>query len=360
MTTDAAPATVPPAATAEAPAKRTPPPAVVLAGLTIGLSVILTLLLVVFIMPSLKSGTQGLPIGVVADAAALEQVRGGLEAADPEAFAVSAYDDVAALERAILDREIVGGLVVDAGRVHSHVASAGSVAISSTISATGEAVAAQLGLEAATTDLVALPAEDPAGVGIGGLAFPLVFGGIVPAVAFRALFPRRLGWAIGGIVGFSVVGGVVVAAVLAFLFGSISVGAFWPVAGAMALGIAALALPLAGLKEVFGAKGFTIGAMVMMFLGNPLAGIATSAAWLPGWLGVLGQALPPGSAGTLVRAAAYFGGAGGLGAGLVLAAWTLAGVVLLGFAVARSHRAATASVDAAGAPALSPEAVPAG
>ena len=329
-------------ASATHPPRRRPPAAVLAAGLTLGLSVVLTLLLVVFIMPSLASGPHGLPVGVVADAGRLEQVEAGLEAADPEAFTVTAFDDADELAAAIRARDVAGGLVIADDVVHSYVASAGSVAISSTITATGEAVAAELGLEARSTDVVPLPAADPTGVGIGGLAFPLVFGGIVPAVAFRALFPRRLGWAIGGIVGFSLVGGVVVASVLAFLFGSIAASAFWPVAGAMALGIGALALPLAGLKEIFGAKGFTIGAMVMMFLGNPLAGIATSAAWLPGWLGASGQALPPGSAGTLVRAAAYFGGAGGLGAALVLTAWTLAGVALLAIAVRRGHRARSA------------------
>lgn len=51
-------------------------------------------------MPSLKSGPHGLPVGVVADAALLEKVRSGLEAADPEAFTVSAYGDEAELDHA--------------------------------------------------------------------------------------------------------------------------------------------------------------------------------------------------------------------------------------------------------------------
>lgn len=241
---------------------------------------------------------------------------------------------------------MVGGFVVGDGTLDVYVAGAGSPVISSTVSATGEGIGAQLQLDTTVTDVVPLPAADPSGIGIGGLAFPLVFGGIVPAVAFRAVFTRRLGWAVGGIVGFSLVGGAVTAAVLAFLFGSIATAQFWPVAGAMALGIAALALPLAGLKELLGAKGFTIGAMVMMFLGNPLAGISTSAAWLPAWLpawlGTIGQALPPGSAGTLVRAVAYFGGAGGAGAATILVVWVLAGILLLAASTLRRRRASSA------------------
>lgn len=109
----------------------------------------------------------------------------------------------------------------------------------------------------------------------------------------------------------------------------------------MALGIAALGVPLAGLQELWGGKGFTIGAMSMMFLGNPLAGIATTGAWLPSGLGAFGQLLPPGATGSLVRSAAYFGGAGGLTPALTLATWILAGVVLnaLGYRRAATDRA---------------------
>lgn len=54
------------------------------------------------------------------------------------------------------------------------------------------------------------------------------------------------------------------ATVLRFAFGSIS-DSFLPVAAAVALGIAALALPLAGFQGCFGSKGCTIAAMSMIF-----------------------------------------------------------------------------------------------
>ncbi|SDU49461.1 hypothetical protein [Gordonia westfalica] len=201
-------------------------------------------------------------------------------------------------------------------------------------------------------DVVPLPESDPTGIGIGGLAFPLVFGGIVPVVAFRKIFPRSNGWYLTGLVTFSVVGGLVVACMLAFGFGSIEAGlwsgAFWSVAGSIALGIAALAIPLAGLQNAFGAKGFTIGAMVMMFLGNPLAGIAGSAAWLPSGLGAFGQILPPGAAGTLVRSAAYFSGSGGLTAALTLTTWVVVGLVLFVTGVRRAAVSSGEAVEVAG------------
>ena len=323
----------------QAPARRTPPPWAKMLGLTAGLGIVLVLLLAVFIMPALKSGPTDLPLGVVATDASAASIEETLAASAPGSFDLERFDSADALTQAVRGREVAGGFVVDGAGVEAVVASAGSTAISSTISATAEMLAATSSSLTTVTDVVPLPDTDPTGIGIGGLAFPLVFGGIVPAVAFRTIFPRNNGWKLAGILTFSVVGGLVVSTVLRFVFGSIETS-FWPVTGAMALGIAALAMPLAGLQEALGSKGFTLSAMVMMFLGNPLAGIATTSAWLPPVLGTFGQLLPPGAAGTLVRSAAYFDGAGGLTAALTLVTWFVLGLVVHTIGVRRKARAA--------------------
>ena len=319
------------------------PPVVRLAGLTAGLGAILVALLALFILPSLASGAHDLPIGVVGDPAATAPVETALDAAAPGAFAVEAFGTADDLAQAVRERDVVGGLVVTADGLEAVVASAGSTAISGSLTAAANAVGQATGLPVTVSDVVPLPADDPTGIGVGGLAFPLVFGGIVPVVAFRKVFPRSDGWKLAGLVRFTAVGGTVVAAVLQLWFGSVE-GVFWPVAGAMALGVAALAVPLAGLQQAFGAKGFTLGAMSMMFLGNPLAGIATTGAWLPPGLGALGQALPPGAAGTLVRSAAYFDGAGGLRAALTLVAWVVVGALLHVVGTRRAAARVTAGV----------------
>lgn len=297
------------------------------AGLIAALAIVLVVMLALFILPSLKSGPHDLPIGLVGTAEQIERSDTALNAAMPGAYVPSQFASADELEAAIRARKVVGGLVVEGDELVAMVASAGSVAISGTLSATANELAAESGVSVRIVDVVPLPPADPQGIGIGGLAFPLVFGGIVPVVAFRSVFPKRNGWRLAGIVGFAAVGGIVVAAVLEFWFGSI-VGVFWPVAVAMALGIAGLALPLAGLQSVFGGAGFTIGAMCMMFLGNPLAGIATTGDWLPKGLGLFGQLLPPGATGTLVRSSAYFEGAGAWGAINTLVMWIIVGLVL--------------------------------
>ncbi|MBD7918226.1 ABC transporter permease [Cellulomonas sp. Sa3CUA2] len=316
--------------------------------MTVALGAVLAVLLAIFILPSLRSGPHDLPVGVTGPASAVPQVEAALAAAAPDAYAVQRFDSQEALVAAVHDRDVVGGFVVDGDGIRSVVTSAGGAAIAQSLTASAQGVGTALGLAATSTDVVPLPAADPAGIGIGGLAFPLVFGGIVPVVAFRTAFARRTGWRLGGLLTFSVVGGLVVAAVLRFGFGSIET-AFWPVAAAMALGIAAMAFPLTGLQEAFGGKGFTIGAMSMMFLGNPFAGIATTSAWLPSGLGAFGQILPPGATGTLVRSVAYFGGTGGLTAGLTLGAWVVVGLVVhtIGTRRGRQDAPATALPSAA-------------
>ncbi|MCC3290362.1 hypothetical protein [Arthrobacter sp. zg-Y1110] len=302
--------------------------AAIWAGLTVGLSVILLALLMLFISPSLLSGPRDLGLGVVGAQEKAETVSKTLESQSPGAFVVQAYESADDLQQGIRDRDIVGGFdFSDPQDMQVYVASAGSTAVSGTVSNVGATMAGSTGQTAEIVDVVPLPTGDPTGVGIGGLAFPLVFGGIVPAVAFRSMLSGKRWWIFAGLTGFSVAGGFVVAVVLKYLFGSIE-GPLVPVAASVALGIAALALPLAGLNECFGTKGFTIAAMSMMFVGNPFAGISTSAQWLPGGVAMIGQLLPPGAAGTLVRAVAYFDGAGGGAAALTLGVWVLAGIVL--------------------------------
>lgn len=318
--------------------RHTPPAWVRLAGVTAALGAILVLLLALFILPSLKSGPHDLDIGFVGssqDAAAFQQT---MDELTPGAYRVHPADSLAQLRDQVSERDLSGGIATTPSDVVAVVASAGGTSISATITRTGEQWARAHDSELVIDDVVPLPADDPSGIGIGGLAFPLVFGGIVPVVAFRAAFPRSRTGQVAGVATFSVVGGLVVSAVLQYWFGSTE-GVFFEVAAAMALGIAALALPLAGLQAVFGAKGFTIGAASMMFLGNPLAGIATTGAWLPAGVGALGQALPPGATGTFVRAAAYFDLDGGAVAGLTLACWVIVGCGLLLVAAARPSAA---------------------
>lgn len=66
----------------------------------------------------------------------------------------------------------------------------------------------------------------------------------------------------------------------------------------------------------------------MMFVGNPLSGLATGHNWLlDGW-STLGQLLPPGATGSLLRANAFFDGVGAAFPTIVLLCWVAFGLVL--------------------------------
>lgn len=247
--------------------------------LNLGLGAILVGLLLLFIMPSLKSGPHELPVGVVGDQAVAQQTEAALNANDPEAFVVTSYGSADELNEAIRTRQVMGGFdYSQVGEMRVAVASAGSTAVSGTLTQMGQAIAKQANLEPRVDDIVALPAADKTGTGIGGRAFPLVFGGIVPVVAFRALLAGHRNWIMGGIIVFSLVGGFIVSLVLQEMFSSTE-GVLWP-----------------------------------------------------GAIAAVGQLLPPGATGSLVRAVAYFDGHGGAHGFWTLTAWVILGIVLWGLA----------------------------
>ena len=198
---------------------RKPHPALALLGMTCGLGVILVLMLLVFIMPSLKSGPHDLQVGIVGTSAAADRFETSLATAAPDAYTSQRFASEQELRDAIHDRDVIGGFVVAESGVRTLVAGAGSTAISGSLAGTAQAVGGAIGTDVTVEDVVPLPESDPTGVGIGGLAFPLVFGGIVPVVAFRKILPRSDGWYLTGLLVFAAVGGIVVASILTFAFG---------------------------------------------------------------------------------------------------------------------------------------------
>lgn len=78
--------------------------------------------------------------------------------------------------------------------------------------------------------------------------------------------------------------------------------------------------------------GAALGAVLVFFAGNPLSGVSAAPELLPAPWGALGQWLPTGAGGTLLRAVAYFDGARSAGAALILTGYALVGLALVGLA----------------------------
>ena len=99
-----------------------------------------------------------------------------------------------------------------------------------------------------------------------------------------------------------------------------------------------------GLETVM--RNIAVGAVLTMFIGNPLASLATPKEWLPGAWGEIGQYFVPGSSGSLLRSISYFPDAGTASQWLTLGAWFLVGVILLVIGHHRNDRGALESEQA--------------
>lgn len=105
----------------------------------------------------------------------------------------------------------------------------------------------------------------------------------------------------------------------------------------------AIASVVAGLKSLLGEAGVALGALTMILVGNPFSGVATAPELLPRPAGGIGQLLPPGAGGNLLRSTAFFDGADAGGHIAVLVAWVLVGLVALAAAAMRKRRLAPQS-----------------
>jgi hypothetical protein len=115
----------------------------------------------------------------------------------------------------------------------------------------------------------------------------------------------------------------------------------WAVnAGVLSLTVLAISTTAAGLMALLGAPGLAVAALLMVFIGNPFSGMASAPELLPKPVGLLGQLLPPGAGGNLLRSTAFFAGAGAAGHLTVLVTWAVLGLAAMA-AGALWHRQTT-------------------
>jgi hypothetical protein len=311
------------------------------AAATVGLlTVIISVLLTAFAWPAVRSTVHDVPIAVAGPAPAVGQVTAALEQRLPGAFEITAVATSGAAEELIKSREVYGAIDLTSGSPQILTASAASAAVAQTLTGVGTALSqaqAQGSAPAvAVRDIAALPADDPRGAGLAAGALPLVIGGIMAAALLTARL-RGTGRRVAGALAFAVTGGLAMAAILQYWLGSLG-GDYLANSAAIALSVAATALTLLGLESLLGTAGLGLGAAVMMLVGNPLSGVATAPEMLPGWSGALGQLLPPGAGGSLLRSTAFFDGAGAGHAVVVLLSWLALGAVLCAASAVRAGR----------------------
>jgi hypothetical protein len=306
------------------------------------LTVIISVVLVAFAWPAARAKAHDVPIAIAGPPAAARQVAAALAQRLPDGFDVTVVAGTAAAEALIRDRAVYGAIDVSTGRPQVLIASAASTVVAQTLQGVATGLAQGTGATAVPVrDLAALSAKDPRGAGLSAGSLPLVMGGMLGAALLGSMVVgvrRRM----AGVALFAVTGGLAMTAILQFWLGSLS-GNYLVNTGAVAISIAATAFTVMGLQSLLGMAGTAIGGVTMMLVGNPLSGMTSAPEMLPGWFGQVGQLLPPGAAGTLLRSVAFFGGHGAGQAIAVLLVWMGAGLALCTVAIARTRRPAVSA-----------------
>jgi hypothetical protein len=296
--------------------------------------VAVAIVLTLFAWPSAKLGPRDLPIGVAGPsgvARATEQQLAALEGA----FAVHRYPNEAAARQAIEDREIYGAFVRAPTGMTVLTASGGSQVVAQLLQRAASEAGERGSGKVEARDVV--PA--PRGAALASSVLPLVLAGLLTGAAAAHLASGGLG-RLGLVVAGSVLGGLVAAAIVQSWLDV--VGGNWLAnAGVLSLTILAIAAVVAGLYALLGAAGAIGGALTMVLVGNPFSGVGSAPELLPRPTGTIGQLMPPGAGGNLLRSTGFFDGAAAGGHLAVLAAWALAGVAALLAAELRIRRRAT-------------------
>jgi prepilin-type processing-associated H-X9-DG protein len=293
----------------------------------LGAPLLLAVLVVAFALPAARSAPHDVPIGVVGTPA--QPGEANLTAAGFEVHHFATADDA---RLAILHREIYGALVLGSPtEVGVLMATAASSTATGLIQAAGQKFAQMTGRTVAVDDLRSFPSSDPRGTGLAAGAFPLAVGGLMGGLIVMLLVPSVWGRLIAA-AAFSVVGGLAIVATLQFVIGTFD-GNFWMTSLAGMLGIAATCFTVLGLGQMLGNPGIGLAAVLLVLVGNPLSGLATGPEMLPPPSGTVGQFLPPGATGTLMRNVAFFDGHGTTTPTVILTCYLITGMILYSIAV---------------------------
>ncbi|WP_245551851.1 hypothetical protein [Gordonia aichiensis] len=337
MTIDHIPDT---SATLDTSARTGPPVGVKVIAVVIGTAVLLSVMVTMFALPAARSAPHHIPIGVVGSAQAADEI-GDLVG---ESFDVTSYSDGSAARDAIESREVYGALVVSPGsELTVLVASAASPTVATMIETMGQRVADATHTGHRVIDVRSFPSKDPHGAGLAAGALPLALGGWISAMVIMLVIPSAGGRIVAAL-GVSVVGGFALVAILQFVVGTFD-GNYWLTSAAGMLGIAATCFAVLGLREALGGAGLVVAAIALILLGNPLSGLASAPEMLPTPWGAVGQHLPPGATGSLLRDVVFFDGNAITRPLVVLFCWLLGGILLYGFGLMRERRTHIADVD---------------
>ena len=346
-------------------------------------SLIVSLVILAFTWPTKTMEAKNLPVSITGPEVTVSQFEQSLKDRGIETFELKQATSREDAEHQIKQRETYGAIVFTEGaapevltapaanaaatqmlngvatqlnaQIQHQALAAKTQALTQAIEAGGEQgaqAAAQLeqmkaqaeqasAMAVKTTAVVSLSESDSSGSGIAVAAFPLVIGGILGG-SFSALRVNGTWRRFATATLYAVIGGALTALILNVWFGLIpgdfatlwaAFSATYLATASFIVGVSALAAPIVGLG---------VGAVITMFIGNPISGASMPSVFLPGAWGQIGQMMVPGASSTLLRSIAYFPEAATSGQWLVLGSWIAFGLLagVIGWAL-KERRPAT-------------------
>ncbi len=271
----------------------------------------------------------GLPVGVVASAAATQRLRVGVDDVDRGGFDLRSYPNLARARSAIEDRAVDGALIVTPDGLRLLTAEAGGAAPAQVLTAAFGALAAHSHEQLSVVDVVPALSGDSEGFSVFFVVLGVLFPSLIAGVASSLILARApRAWRVGSLVAVAVVIGLVVAGIADGVAGF---GDYLAIAGIVALFSLAISAPTAAPGRI---KPHLAGVAFVCFvvLGIPVGGGPGGLApFGPASLRLLDPVLPLGIAVSALRNTVYFAGHDTSGQLWVLAAWAAAGVALLTF-----------------------------
>lgn len=332
-------------------------------------SIIVSLVILAFTWPTKTMEYKNLPISITGPELTVSQFEQGLKDKGIETFDLKQANSREEAERHIKERETYGAIVfTEEGTSEVLTAPSASAAATQMLNNVAQQMNAQVQQRAATaktealqkaaqeggqqgavatkqleqlaaenqklqeaqvktTAIVPLGEGDPNGMGLAVSAFPLVMGGMLGAVLSCSLVNGTLRrFTAAGLYG--IFGGLLMTGILSGWFGFIpgDFTALWAAFGVTVFATTAFIIGLCSLIGFGPAMG--IGALITMFLGNPLSGASAPWQFTPEPWGFIGQLMVPGASNTLLRNIAYFPEASNGMEWAVLFTWAGVGLVL--------------------------------
>jgi len=309
-------------------------PSTVILGANLAVPLIVSLLLAIFAWPVVHTAPNQLPIGFVTTPTLEQRLPRLLNQIREGGFDAHFYPDEAALRQAILKREVYGGMMIDPAKPEDYTAftaSAGSPSVAQLITSIGNLLASLLsaaGFEnPRIQDLIPATTDDPRQAGIAGSALPLVISGAASG-ALLAFGLRRGRDRMLAMLLIALFTGFAITGVMQGGYKTLT-GSYLTNSLAASLAIGAVVSFVGGLGSVLGVRGLGLGAATLLLLANPFSALNSAPEMLPGVWGTVGQWLPIGAFGTLMRSVAFFEGNGAAMPLLVLSIWLVVGLGLI-------------------------------